>query len=55
MEAITRAQANQTVHMYAATVALDPAKTVRYVVLPEISDGQGGGSTALHVFALGIG
>jgi len=46
---------NQTVHLYTASVPLDPAKTVRYVILPDVSDGQTGGGAAMHVFALGIG
>jgi len=48
------ARENQTVHLYAASVTLDPAKTVRYVVLPDISNGQSGGSGAMHVFAIGL-
>jgi beta-glucosidase-like glycosyl hydrolase len=45
---------NQTVHMYAAWTPLDPAKTVKYVILPDIANGQTGGNAAMHVFALGI-
>ncbi|HEY3632888.1 MAG TPA: glycoside hydrolase family 3 C-terminal domain-containing protein [Jatrophihabitantaceae bacterium] len=45
---------NQTVHLYTASVPIDPAKTVRYVVLPDVSAGQTGGA-AMHVFALGLG
>jgi beta-glucosidase len=47
---------NQTVHVYEASVPLDPAKTVQYVVLPHVTDnGQVAQITALHVFAIGIG
>lgn len=47
---------NQTVHVYYASVPLDPAKTVQYVVLPHVTDnGQVSQITALHVFAIGIG
>jgi beta-glucosidase len=47
---------NQTVHVYYAGVPLDPAKTVQYVVLPDVTDnGQVSQITALHVFAIGIG
>jgi beta-glucosidase-like glycosyl hydrolase len=47
---------NQTVHAYYAGVPLDPSKTVRYVVLPHVTDnGLAQQVTALHVFAIGIG
>jgi beta-glucosidase-like glycosyl hydrolase len=47
---------NQTVHVYDAGVPLDPAKTVQYVVLPDVTpNGQVSQVTALHVFAIGIG
>ncbi|WP_203919451.1 glycoside hydrolase family 3 C-terminal domain-containing protein [Rugosimonospora africana] len=46
---------NQTVHVYAAWVSLDPAKTVRYVILPHVTDnGQVTQGPAMHVFGLGI-
>jgi hypothetical protein len=49
-------QQNQTVHVYFASVPLDPGRTVAYVVLPHVTDhGQVAQITALHVFALGIG
>jgi beta-glucosidase-like glycosyl hydrolase len=45
----------QPVNVYYASVAIDPAKTVRYVVLPDVTEnGQTAQVTALHVFALGI-
>ncbi|MCO6003522.1 hypothetical protein NE236_00835 [Actinoallomurus purpureus] len=47
---------NQTVHVYYASVPLNPAKTVQYVVLPHVTDdGKVAQITALHVFAIGIG
>jgi beta-glucosidase-like glycosyl hydrolase len=46
---------NQTVHVYAAWVSLDPTKTVRYVILPHVTDnGQVTQGPAMHVFALGV-
>jgi beta-glucosidase-like glycosyl hydrolase len=45
----------QTVHLYFASVPLQAGKTVRDVILPNVtSNGQVGGITALHVFAIGI-
>jgi hypothetical protein len=45
----------QTVHMYFASVPLQAGKTVRDVILPNVtSNGQVGGITALHVFAIGV-
>jgi hypothetical protein len=50
------AQQTQTVHVYYEGVAIDPSKTVAYLVLPHVTDnGQAGGITALHVFAIGFG
>ncbi|HEX6521575.1 MAG TPA: glycoside hydrolase family 3 C-terminal domain-containing protein [Streptosporangiaceae bacterium] len=47
---------NQTVHVYYEGVSIDPSKTVRYVVLPHVTDnGQTTQITALHVFAIGFG
>jgi beta-glucosidase-like glycosyl hydrolase len=47
---------NQTVHVYFASVPLDPAKTVQYVVLPHVTDnGKVAQVAALHVFAIGFG
>jgi beta-glucosidase len=47
---------NQTVHVYFASVPLNAAKTVQYVVLPHVTDdGKAAQITALHVFAIGIG
>ncbi|HZC51977.1 MAG TPA: glycoside hydrolase family 3 C-terminal domain-containing protein, partial [Mycobacterium sp.] len=45
---------NQTVHVYQAWVPLDPNKTVKYVILPDVSASQVGGQPAMHVFALGL-
>jgi hypothetical protein len=41
--------------VYLAWAALDPAKTVKYVVLPDSAPGQAAGSPAMHVFAVGVG
>jgi hypothetical protein len=50
------ARQNQTVHVYYAGVPLDPSKTVKYVVLPHVTDnGLAQQVTALHVFAIGFG
>ncbi len=43
-----------TVYVFAATVSLDPGKTVRAVALPALGS-VAGYNPALHVFALGIG
>src|SRR5262249_39797440 len=48
------ARQNQNVHVYLAWAALDPSKTVKYVILPDIAQNQTGGNPAMHVFALGI-
>jgi beta-glucosidase len=45
----------QAVHVYYASVPIDPSKTVQYVVLPDVTqNGQTAQVTALHVFAIGI-
>jgi beta-glucosidase len=47
---------NQTVHVYYASVPLDPSKTVQSVVLPDVTaNGAVAQITALHVFAIGVG
>jgi len=47
---------NQTVHVYEALVPLNAAKTVRYVILPDVTEnGQVTGTPAMHLFALGVG
>ncbi|WBB64128.1 NEW3 domain-containing protein [Streptomyces sp. WMMC500] len=43
------------VHVYFVGVPLDPARTVRGVVLPEVSEGVAAGQNSLHVFSVGIG
>jgi beta-glucosidase len=44
----------QVVHIYYAGVSIDPAKTVQYVILPNITpNGQVAQVTAMHVFAIG--
>jgi beta-glucosidase len=46
---------NQTVHVSYASVPLQAGKTVRYVTLPNVSDGAHQGQTAMHVFAVAVG
>ncbi|MFJ5985829.1 glycoside hydrolase family 3 C-terminal domain-containing protein [Lentzea sp. NPDC092896] len=46
---------DQRVHVYLAWAPLDPAKTVRYVVLPDIAPAQVPNNPAMHLFAVGIG
>ena len=49
------ARQNQTVHVYYASIPIDPSKTVQYVVLPHVTEnGQAAQVTALHVFAIGV-
>jgi len=43
------------IYVYATTVPIDPAKTVASVVLPDVSNNVGAGSTAMHIFALALG
>ncbi|WP_454394937.1 hypothetical protein [Streptomyces sp. JNUCC 63] len=38
-----------------AALPLEAGKTVRYVTLPDISEGAVMGSVAMHVFALAVG
>jgi hypothetical protein len=48
-------QQTQTVHVYYASVPLDPSKTVAYVVLPDVTqNGETAQVTALHVFAIAV-
>ena len=46
---------NQKVSVYYASVALQAGKTVRYVTLPDVSQGAVQGSPAMHIFAVSIG
>ena len=46
---------NQQVSLYYAAIPLQPGKTVRYVTLPDISDGAVQGTAAMHIFTLAIG
>lgn len=45
----------QTVYIDYQSVPIDPTKKVAAVVLPTISTGSAGHSTAMHIFAMGIG
>ena len=44
-----------SMYVYATTVPVNPAKTVAFVVLPDVSNNVSGGGTAMHVFALALG
>ncbi|WP_063778055.1 glycoside hydrolase family 3 C-terminal domain-containing protein [Lentzea aerocolonigenes] len=46
---------DQRVHVYLAWAPLDPAKTVKYVILPDVAPSQVPNNPAMHVFAVGIG
>jgi hypothetical protein len=41
--------------IYYAGVPLQKGKTVKYVTLPDVSQGAAQGETAMHIFAIGIG
>jgi hypothetical protein len=47
-------QDHTPVNVYYRDVAIDSAKTVATVVLPNVSSGANAGTPALHVFAVGI-
>ncbi len=47
-------KSTQTVHMYFASVALQPGKTVQAVVLPYVSADASVHTVAMHIFAIGI-
>ena len=46
---------NQTVHLYAAFVALQPGKVARHLTLPDISANAVAGQPAMHRFAVSPG
>jgi hypothetical protein len=46
---------DQTVHVYYASVPLQAGKTVKYLSLPNVSQGVTQGTAAMHVFAVAIG
>ncbi len=46
---------NQTVHLYAVSVALLPGKVVRYLMLPDISASAVASQPAMHIFAVATG
>ncbi|MFI1092604.1 glycoside hydrolase family 3 C-terminal domain-containing protein [Streptomyces sp. NPDC020917] len=48
-------KANQHVSVYAATVPLQPGRTVAYVTLPNIGPNAASGQVAIHLFSLAIG
>jgi hypothetical protein len=43
------------VSLYYASVPVDPAKTVRYVTLPNVSQGVAAATISLHIFTTSIG
>jgi hypothetical protein len=46
---------NQTVHLYAVSVALQPGRVARYLTLPDISASAVAGQPAMHIFAVATG
>lgn len=46
---------NQRVSVYYAPIPLQEGKTVRYLTLPDISNGANKGEAAMHIFAVAIG
>ncbi|HEX6470803.1 MAG TPA: glycoside hydrolase family 3 C-terminal domain-containing protein [Streptosporangiaceae bacterium] len=46
---------NQQVSLYYAAIPLQPGKTVRFLTLPDVSDGAIQGTAAMHIFTLAIG
>jgi beta-glucosidase-like glycosyl hydrolase len=46
---------NQQVSLYYAAIPLQPGKTVRYLTLPDVSDGAVAGTAAMHIFTAAIG
>ena len=46
---------NQTVHLYAVSVALSPGRAARYLTLPDVSPSAVAGQPAMHVFAVAVG
>lgn len=41
--------------MYYAPIPLQEGKTVRYLTLPDISNGANKGEAAMHIFAIAVG
>jgi hypothetical protein len=46
---------NQQVSVYYVGIPLQQGKTVKYISLPDISQGATQGQTAMHIFAIGFG
>jgi beta-glucosidase-like glycosyl hydrolase len=46
---------NQQVSLYYAAIPLQAGKTVRYLTLPDVSDGANSGTAAMHIFTIAIG
>ncbi len=48
-------QQNQRVSLYYAPIPLQAGKTVRYLTLPDITNGANKGEAAMHIFSVAIG
>ncbi|GIF21123.1 beta-glucosidase-like glycosyl hydrolase [Actinoplanes tereljensis] len=46
---------DRKVSLYFTSIPLDPAKTVRYLTLPDISQGVTASQTSMHIFTVAIG
>ncbi|WP_239163006.1 glycoside hydrolase family 3 C-terminal domain-containing protein [Paractinoplanes rishiriensis] len=46
---------DRKVSLYYASVPLDPAKTVRYLTLPDVSRGVAAAQTSMHIFTASVG
>jgi hypothetical protein len=51
----TTGRENQQVSLYYAPIPLQAGKTVRYLTLPDVSDGASSGTAAMHIFSIAIG
>lgn len=45
----------QTVYVFYQSVAIDPTKKIASVILPTVSAGSTGHTTAMHIFSVGVG
>ena len=45
----------QTVYLFYQSVPVDPSKHVAAIILPTVSAGSAGHSTAMHIFSVGVG
>lgn len=51
----TNTLGNHQVSVYSVAVPLEAGKTVQSVTLPNVSHGMGGGTNAMHIFAMAVG